>query len=215
MNLSSRQLFTQRLLRLTGLVMPYFAVWLGLYVLKNAWSAILGYHIGIILLVSLAEAWPSTGRFHPSTPLWKVILFSLAGCLAGLAVYFLWPIMHVSSTLRESLLEWGLNPQTWLLFLLYSAFINPWLEEIFWHNWLGSAEVHPVITDAIFAGFHLIILAPFIPPFWLGVAFIILASSGWMWRQVIRGENSMLTTTLFHMAADVSILLVIWSTLGS
>ncbi len=194
--------------------MPYFTVWLGLFVLKNAWAAVFGYHIGIILLVTLARAWPSLAQFHPSAPLWKIILFSLTGCTAGLAVFFLWPILHVSPALGQSLLEWGLTAQTWLPFILYSALVNPWLEEIFWRSWLGSLEVQPVFTDAVFGGFHLIILTPFLPPFWLAAAFIILSASGWMWRQVIRTERSMLASTLFHMAADVSILLVIRSILG-
>jgi len=215
MNMSTGHLSIQRALRLTGLVMPYFTVWLGLFVLNNAWAAILGYHIGILLFVTLAGAWPSLSEFRPGAASWKIILFSLTGCLAGLLVYLLWSIIHVSPILGESLLNWDLNPRTWLPFIVYSALVNPWLEEIFWRHWLGSADVHPVFTDAVFAGFHLIILAPFITAFWLGVAFIILTASGWMWRWVIRADNSMLTPTLFHMTADVSILLVIWSTEGN
>jgi len=207
--------FSQRALGMAGLFMPYFTVWLGLYVLKNAWAAILGYHLGILLLVTLAGAWPSLEKFRPGAPLWKIILFSLTGGLAGLAVYVLWPVIHVSPGLPKSLLEWGLGPGSWPLFIIYSALVNPWLEEIYWRNWLGSTQAHPVYTDAVFGGFHLIILAPFFPPFWLAVVFIILTASGWMWRQVVRTGNSLLASTLFHMVADVSILLVIWSTVGS
>lgn len=197
---------------LVGLVMPYLAVWLGLYVFKNAWAAILGYHTGIILLVTLAKAWPRLNQFRPAAPLWKIVIFGLTGCIAGVSVYFLWPFIHVSPKLAESLLEWGLTPGVWPLFIAYSALVNPWLEETFWRGWLGSADTHPIVHDAVFAGFHLVVLAPFFPPIWLAVAFIILAASGWMWRQMIRVGKSMLASTLFHMAADVSILLVVWST---
>lgn len=195
--------------------MPYLVIWLGLFVIKNAWSAVIGYHLGIILLVTLAGAWPPLQKFHPGASPWKVILFSLTGCLAGVAVYMLWPMIQASPALKLSLVEWGLNANSWLPFILYSALINPWLEEIYWRNWLGSADSKPILTDAVFAGFHLIVLAPFISIIWLAVVFIVLTSSGWMWRQVMQAEKSMLASTLFHMSADVSILLVIWSTLGS
>jgi hypothetical protein len=132
--------------------------------------------------------------------------------VAGILVYFLWPFIHVSPGLADALLQWGLTSRTWPLFIVYGALVNPWLEEIYWRGWLGSATRNPILHDAIFAGFHLVVLAPFFPPIWLVTAFLVLATSGWMWRQVIRTEKSMLASTLFHMAADVSILLVVWST---
>ena len=193
--------------------MPYLTVGVGLYVFNSAWEAVLGYHAGIVVLVTLAKAWPDIRAFRLTEPIWKTLLFGLTGCVAGVAVYFLWPIIHVSPRLAESLLEWGLTPSIWPLFIAYGALVNPWLEEIYWRGWLGSANRQPILHDAVFAGFHLVILAPFFPPFWLAVAFIVLAASGWMWRQTIRVEKSMLASTLFHMAADVSILLVIWSTI--
>ena len=150
-----------QLLYLTGLIMPYFTVWLGLYIFKNAWAAVLGYHIGIILLVTLAGAWPSPVKFRPSAMLWKLILFGLTGCIAGVSVYVLWPFIHVSPKLAESLLDWGLTPGSWPLFIIYGTLVNPWLEEIFWRGWLGSTSRHPILHDAAFAGFHLVILAPF------------------------------------------------------
>jgi hypothetical protein len=198
-------------LHAVGLLMPYLTVGVGLYVFNSAWGAVLGYHVGIVLLVTLAKAWPRLSEFRPSAPIWKTLLFGLAGCTAGAMVYFLWPLIHVSPRLAESLLKWGLVPSAWPLFIAYATLINPWLEEIFWRGWLGSANRQPILNDAVFAGFHLVILAPFFPPFWLAIAFAVLAVSGWMWRQVIRVERSMLASTLFHMAADVSILLVVLS----
>lgn len=206
-----RPLF-QRTLYLTGLVMPYFTIWMGLYVFNSAWAAVLGYHAGIILLITLARTWPRLGEFRPSAPIWKTILFSLTGLSAGVMVHFLWPFIHVSPRLASTLFEWGLNSRSWPFFIAYGALVNPWLEEIFWRGWLGSANTHPMFRDAAFGGFHLVVLAPFFPSFWLAIAFIVLATSGWMWRQVNRTEQSMLASTLFHMAADVSILLVVWST---
>jgi hypothetical protein len=205
--------FFQRALRVVGLFMPYFAVWFGLYILGNAWAAVLGYHLGIVLLVTLARVWPQANRFRTNTSLWKVLVFGLSGCMAGISVYFLWPFIHVSPQLMVALSNWGLTPRAWPIFILYGTLVNPWLEEIYWRGWLGSATRSPMVNDAFFAGFHLVILAPFFPPIWLAITFAVLAFSGWMWRQIIQLESSMLASTLFHMAADVSILLVVWSTI--
>lgn len=200
---------------IAGLLMPYLTVWLGLYVFNSGWIAIFSYHAGIILLITLARAWPGLDRFRPTSPVWKTILFGLTGLNAGAALYFLWPLLHVSSRLPGALTEWGLTPRSWPVFIIYSALVNPWLEESFWRGWLGSAARYPVLHDIVFAGFHLVILAPFFPIFWLAVAFIVLAGSGWMWRQVMRANQSMLASTVFHMAADVSILIAVWSTVWS
>jgi hypothetical protein len=205
--------FFPRTLPVIGLIMPYLSVWLGLYVIGNVWAAVLGYHLGIVLLVTLAGAWPPFGKFRTTTPLWQVLFFGLSGCVAGVSVYFLWPFIHVSPQLTYALRSWGLTQRSWPIFILYGTLVNPWLEETYWRGWLGSTARIPIVHDVFFAGFHLVILAPFFPPIWLAVTFLVLAFSGWMWRQVMRTERSMLASSLFHMAADVSILLVVWSTL--
>jgi hypothetical protein len=192
--------------------MPYFAVWLGLYVFHSGWVAIFLYHAGIIALVTLAKAWPGREAFRANAPMWKIALFGLGGCSAGILLYFLWPLLNFSSALGAALLDWGLTPNAWPLFIAYGALVNPWLEEVYWRGWLGSAAKRPILYDFIFGGFHLVVLAPFLSPFWLTIALLVLAFSGWMWRQVDRVEKSMLATSLFHMASDLSILLVVWST---
>ncbi len=196
-----------------GLLMPYLAVWLGLYIFQNGWAAILLYHAGIAALVTRTRSWPRLDQFRLKAPIWTTLLYAAAGCSAGLLVYLLWPFLHASPKLSDALLAWGLTPRGWPLFIVYSALVNPWLEESYWRGWLGSAARHPIFRDAAFAGFHLVILAPFFPLVWLAAAFVVLAFAGWMWRQVNRAETSMLASTLFHMAADVSILLAVWSTI--
>lgn len=195
-----------------GILMPYLAVWLGLYIFHSGWIAIFLYHAVIIALVTMAKAWPGREAFRTNTPMWKIALFGLAGCSAGVLVYFLWPFLNFSSSLGEVLLRWGLTPNAWPFFIAYSALVNPWLEEIYWRGWLGSAAKRLILHDFIFGGFHLVVLAPFLSLFWLTIALLALTFSGWIWRQVDRVEKSMLATSLFHMAADVSILLVVWST---
>ena len=162
--------------------------------------------------MTLAKAWPKLDSYRPNAGLWKVIFFALTGLSAGAVVYFLWPFIHISPALANAFLDLGLTQRVWPVFILYGGLVNPWLEEIYWRGWLGNTSPRPVLHDFIFGGFHLVILAPFLSLFWLAVALLVLAFSGWMWRQVDRLQNSMLATCLFHMAADVSILVVVWST---
>jgi hypothetical protein len=196
---------------LACLLMPYLTVAFGLYVCRNAWVAVFGYHIGIILFLSQAGPKNAARHFRSSASIGRAMLFGLGGLSAGAALYLLWPVLHFSLQLPSVLLDWGLNPQSWPWFIAYGALVNPWLEEAYWRHGLGSAARHPILNDAAFAGFHLVILAPFLALPWLLVVFLVLSFAGWSWRQVTRIEASLLAAALFHMAADVSILLVIVS----
>jgi hypothetical protein len=190
-----------------SLLMPYLAVAFGLYVCHNAWAAVLAYHVGILLFLSRTGIKDAALRFRASSSPGRVLLFGLSGLSAGVLLYFLWPFLHFSPRLASALLEWGLNRQTWPWFIAYGGLVNPWLEEAFWRDRLGSASLHPVLNDAIFAGFHLVILAPFLSIPWLVAVFLVLSFAGWLWRQAARLEGSLLASALFHLAADVSILL--------
>ncbi len=205
------KLLTKIFLNVAGLAMPYLTVALGLYVFRDAWVAILGYHAGIVLLVTLGRGWDAARKFIATAPIGRALIFGLGGFSAGAMAYLLWPLIGVSPQLPAALLDWGLNDVSWPWFIAYSALVNPWLEEIYWRGWLGSETRQPVLNDAAFAGFHLVILAPFISIFWLAFAFFVLSFAGWLWRQATRVERSMLASTLFHLAADVSILLVVRS----
>ena len=198
------------ILYLAGLLMPYLAVGLGLLVFHNAWVAILAYHAGILLILRIA-GYKNPISFRITIPIWKLLAFAAAGGIGGIAVLILWPFVLVSSSLMGMLEQWGLTHVTWPLFIAYSALVNPWLEELYWRGWLGSADRRPVGNDAAFAGFHLFILAPFISVTWLIVTLVIMTVAAWLWRQVTRRAKSLLPAVLSHLAADVSILLAIVS----
>ncbi len=197
--------------RAAAFVMPYLAVGLGLYAFHNAWAAILGYHAGILALITLGRGWQAARQFRLTKSLAHVVTFGLVGLLAGVGVALLWPLVGFSPRLPDALLAWGLTPQAWPWFIAYGALVNPWLEEAYWRGWLGSGSSRPVAADAFFGGFHLVILAPFVSVGWLAFAFLVLASTAWFWRQVTRRDGSLLAASLFHLTADVSILLVIVS----
>lgn len=195
---------------IAGLLMPYLMVGLGLYLFHSAWIAILAYHAGILLLLWIAK-FKISSPFRITIPFWKLLTFALMGASAGIAMVFLWPYVFVSPVLTQTVEQWGLTRIAWPFFIGYSALVNPWLEELYWRGWLGSATRSPVPNDAFFAGFHLIILAPFVSSVWLVVVFITLATASWLWRQVTHRAMSFLPSALCHLVADVSILLAIVS----
>lgn len=194
---------------IAALLMPYLAVGLGLHVFHNAWVAILAYHAGILLILRWAKF--SGASFRVTTAGWKILAFATLGVTGGLALSALWPRIFIAPSLNPTLSSWGLNSASWPWFIVYGGLVNPWLEEVYWRGGLGSATRSPILNDAAFAGFHLLILAPFISVAWLVAAFILLASTGWLWRQVSNRSGSLLPSALCHLAADVSILLVIVS----
>ncbi len=196
-------------LQVIGILMPCIAVGFGLFAARSAWTALLGYHLGILILLALTGEWHITGRFRIQNP-YRALIGAAVGLLAGVGVFALWPFAKVSPALHPTLLAWGLNARTWPPFILYSALVNPWLEELYWRGWLGDDSRLPILRDFWFSGFHLFVVFLFVGWFWLGFIFLALASVGWLLRQVARREGSLLTPSLFHVTADASILLVIF-----
>ncbi|MEW6029782.1 MAG: type II CAAX prenyl endopeptidase Rce1 family protein [Chloroflexota bacterium] len=196
-------------LRVIGILVPYITVGIGLFAARNAWIALLGYHLGILILLALTGEWRITGRFRIQNPFHAPIGAAL-GLLAGAGVFVLWPFAEVSPNLHSTLHAWGLNLHTWPPFILYFALVNPWLEESYWRGWLGGDSRLPILRDFWFSSFHLLVVFPFVGWFWLAFIFLVLASVGWLLRQAARREGSLLAPSVFHLTADASILLVIF-----
>jgi membrane protease YdiL (CAAX protease family) len=196
-------------LQAIGMSMPCIAVGVGLLAARNAWTALLGYHLGILALLALTGEWRITGRFQIRSPL-RALIGAVFGLLAGAGVFVLWPFAEVSPVLHPTLLAWGLTLHTWPSFILYFALVNPWLEELYWRGWLGDDSRLPILSDFWFSGFHLFVMFPFVGWFWLAFIFLALVCVGWLLRQAVRRERSLFVPSLFHMTADASILLVIF-----
>jgi membrane protease YdiL (CAAX protease family) len=195
-------------------LIPYLAVGLGLLWYKNAWLALLGYHLGILLAFGLSRAW---GHFRALKPLlhpgWAVTAW-ISACLAGLLLYLGWSRLPLPADLAVSLASLGLTAETWPWFIAYFALVNPWLEETFWRGWLSGPSKTPAVEDFLFAGYHILILGQFVPFGWLALAFVILASAAWFWRQVVRQTGSLIIPAIAHLLADFSILTAIyWRTI--
>jgi membrane protease YdiL (CAAX protease family) len=104
----------------------------------------------------------------------------------------------------------GLNRANWIPFIMYFSFINPLIEEYFWRGYLGSNTTNPYISDFLYSGFHGLVLMNKLQTASIFLGLAMLVAAGWFWRQVAREDKGLLAPVLGHMAADLSILLVVY-----
>lgn len=162
-------------------ILPYLAVWAGLFFFKSAWAALLGFHLAIVLtLLFLRSAIPIDVLFKSKSSKW--ILFSVLFCsTSGVGLYFLWNVFGVAQDLPAQLLSLGLNSAAWFPFNAYFSLVNPFVEEYFWRGVLGSSTKKLHVGDLIFAGYHVMILWGRVHPLATLFAVIILVSASWLW----------------------------------
>jgi len=192
-------------------ILPYLAVWAGLFFFKNAWFTLIGFHAVILLtLLVMKPAIPFAILFKSKSAKW--ILFSVLFCsTSGFGLYFLWDVFGVASDLPAQLQTLGLNTTSWIPFIAYFSLINPFVEEYFWRGALGSDTKNLHVGDLTYASYHAMVLWGRVNPFSILFAVIILVSAGWLWRQMFRKDNGLLAAVLGHMVADFFILLTIYT----
>jgi len=188
----------------------YLAVGIGLFVFHNAWGALLGFHAAIIVTLLFAKPKiPLSIFFKYKNAKWILLSVLLCGS-SGVTLYLFWDIFGFAGDLAEQMEMLGLNPSNWLMFIAYFVSVNPLVEEYFWRGYLGSKNKNLHISDFLYSGFHGLILINKVPVSSIAFALGILVAVGWIWRQVHREENGLLTPVLGHMAADLTILLAIY-----
>jgi membrane protease YdiL (CAAX protease family) len=197
-------------LRRAAVLVPYVAVGLGLFLARNAWAALIGYHAGMALFLTLARAWPQTRKLRPGGHLRWNLFGVLIGVCGGIGLALFWTLFGITPDLRAQLFPLGLTPASWPFFILYFSLVNPWLEEIFWRGWLGSDSRSLTANDLWFAGFHLLVIGAYVPGYSLVVAVVVLSSVGWFWRQLARHEATLFPPTLSHLIADAAIALAVY-----
>lgn len=190
-------------------LVPYIAVSVGLLVFHNAWATLLGYHVGmlVILLIVRPEI-PVRSLFRSKG--WKVPLVTAAFGACGALVYFLWPVFSISPDINLYLQKIGLNGPTWPFFLAYFIIVNPFLEEYYWRGYLGNSSKRLIINDLFFAGYHVIVLSGKAATIWLVFAFLVLVCAAWFWRQANRWGGGLWPSTVSHIAGDMTVLLAVF-----
>lgn len=191
-------------------ILPYLAVWAGLFVFENAWATLLGFHAAILLaLFFLKPSPPLNILFKPVNG--KHALFTVLLCAAsGFVLYLLRDVFQVADDLGEQLAELGLSGDVWFGFIAYFALVNPFLEEYFWRGALGIESKNFYSGDLVYAGYHVMVVWNKTHPFSMIFMFAVLTFIGWLWRQVYRRDGSLLAPILGHMAADLSILIAVY-----
>ena len=124
--------------------------------------------------------------------------------------YFLWHSFGIAHDLPAQLISLGLNSSSWAAFIAYFSLVNPFVEEYFWRGVLGNATKKIFVIDAVYAGYHAIILWGRVPLSSVLFAVMILTSAGWLWRQFSREDGGLLAAVFGHMAADFSILMTVY-----
>lgn len=191
-------------------VPPYLAVWAGLFLFHSAWGALVGFHAAILFALfwlkpslSFDILWKPAG--------WRSVLTSILLCsLGGFGLYLLWDVLGIAADLSAKMLALGLDDRLRFGFVVYFSIINPFMEEYFWRGALGSRSKSFYIGDLVYAGFHALILWGKAHILAIVLAISALTFIGWFWRQVYRRDGSLLAPVLGHMAADFSILFVVF-----
>jgi hypothetical protein len=192
-------------------ILPYIAVVAGVHLFNNAWLALLGFHASILIMLAIVRPnIPVSVLFKSKSPKW--ILISVLVCsTSGIGLYLLWNMFAIAPDLPAQLGTMGLSSSTsWLAFIAYFSLVNPLIEEYFWRGYLGSNSKKLYLGDAVYAGYHALVLWGKVHPLIILLALMILTSVGWFWRQISREDEGLLAAVLGHMAADFSILFAVY-----
>ena len=196
-------------LKLTSVAVPYAAVLVGLYVLRNAWITIGLYHILIALFLITGDRKSLLKKIRTgSNPKIAAVCIILSAMIFPI-IFFFWKYMQLENVrLNTALADFGLHGSSWFFFMIYFSIIQPFLEELYWRGYLQSNHRYFSWTDLAFAGYHMLVLGLFIKPPWLVIAFIVLTAAACGFRYIAYKLEGLIVPLLSHMAADISIVAV-------
>ena len=192
------------------LLLPVWAVLVGLYVFKNAMLAIGLYHVLMVIVLIFARAVPVVRRLPCGWSSRMGPWLIAAGCCAGVVMYVLrGTILKACPTTAQFLAYLGLWDGNWLRFAVYFSIVNPLLETLFWTGHLSSKKLASLWDDVVFAVYHVLVLAFFFNTLWLFAAFVVLVVASRVWKAVYRAHGGLLVPLLSHAAADASIVIAV------
>lgn len=191
-------------------ILPYLAVGIGLFWFHHGWVTLLGFHLGILISLWLAKSeLPINILFKSKDIRWVILSILLCGS-SGVSFYFLRTYFGIVNDLTGQLESFGLTRAAWPLFMTYFVLVNPFMEEYFWRGYLGNPTKGLFPSDFAYAGFHGLILMGKMYTSAVLYSLIVLVAAGWFWRQIAREDGGLLAPVLGHMAADFTILLVVY-----
>jgi hypothetical protein len=191
-------------------ILPYLAVGLGIFWFRNAWIALIGFHMAILVAVLVARSRvPIQILFMSSDARWLLLSVLLCGS-SGVSLHLLRPYFGITSDLSSQVETLGLTKSAWPSFIGYFVLVNPFVEEYYWRGVLGNTTSRLYSSDFLYAGFHALIMIGKIQISAIVCSLIVLVIAGWFWRQIGREDKGLLAAVLGHMAADLTILLAVY-----
>jgi len=191
-------------------ILPYLAVGIGIFWLRHALFTLLGFHLAIILALLLARSpVPVQVLFKSKDLRWVILNILLCGG-SGISLFYFWSYFGFVGDLPAQVGSYGLTSSTWPIFIAYFALVNPLVEEYFWRGYLGSPTRSLYGSDFLYAGFHALILWNKVQTDSIIYSLTVLVLAGWFWRQLARVDGGLLAPVLGHMAADFTIIMVVY-----
>jgi len=196
-----------------SIALPYAAVLLGLYVLRNAWAAILLYHAGMLALLRFGGRTGFRGQgglLRAVRQGWSAPVAVVAGLVCAAGSFLLAPLWGTISRehvdLAEALTSLHLSGFSWWMFAAYYVTVHPVLEEIFWRGHLPGVHRSAVASDVAFAGYHVLVLCLFIELPWVLASFGALWLASWSWRRLTARYSGPGVAIASHAAADLGVI---------
>lgn len=188
----------------------YLAVGIGMFSFHNALGALLGFHLAILSSLLIARPRiPLSILSKSHNRKWTILSLLLCGS-SGVTLFFLWKLLGFGSDFSAQVQSMGLNSRTWPPFIAYFVLVNPFVEEYFWRGYLGNPTKGPHRSDFLYAGFHALVMIGKVGMGLILYGSVVLILAGWFWRQIMREDQGLLAPVLGHMAADFTVLLVIY-----
>ena len=202
-------------------LLPWPAVWLGMYRMDSLWWTFFLYH-GVCLLPAVvwgrrlwrgAWRWPTPGQW---AALGAGLLISLPLFLMSYAM--IGARLLDAHALRQVVTQRGFDARLLLPLGLYFVPVNAILEELFWRGvvlnelrglegaaWTSGATW----TAATFAAWHWLVLRLLLRPGWAELAVIGIVAAGIFFSWLYRRTGSIVVPILWHgLVFDLALILV-------
>lgn len=212
--LFNHALNTPALIKSISVITPFAAVGVGLYIIGNAWITFGLYHGGLIFFILLAGQQRIFREIFTGWNWTAGVITIIFSSLVGLLLWLFWPFISFEpDALAEQLGALGLGGVGRILFIFVFIAVNPVIEEVYWRIFLTGKgqdkEILPWIVEIFFASYHLPVLAFFIKPAWLVLAFIVIYMGGCVWRWLSHRFDGVAIPLISHIAADASIVIAV------
>ena len=196
-----------RLIILLSSLIPYIIIYLTVYIIKNAFAAILLYNISILILYCFLKTEKiDKDCISIKVPFLSASLFFLCS-LCGFIIIFLWELVKIENLNFTVLINsYGINGISRYLFILLFSSVNPVAEELFWRYINMNNRYLNFIRDILFSGYHILLLVLIVKPQFALFAFMILTGISVIWRYILEKKRDLATVILSHAIADLSII---------